>query len=98
IEDDDDRRAARVFGIPRKFFGQDLDRNLTLQFRFACAIHLTHSALAEQGDDLVRAKLHTDRDGPRTARDYSRLLSDPCRYPTLSSGEGNDSRRTIRAY
>ena len=46
--------ARQAIGIEREQFGQDLQRNVTIQLRVARAVHLAHGAGAEQRDDLVR--------------------------------------------
>ena len=57
---------AKVFGLalkPREplgvggeRLGQDLDRDVAIQLRVACAVDLAHAARAERGQDLVRAE------------------------------------------
>ena len=42
--------------IGRECFGQDLDRDVPIQFRVARAIHLAHAASAERRDDLIGAE------------------------------------------
>src|SRR5262249_34972512 len=48
--------TAHTLGIARKFAGQNLDRDITLQFCVTCAIYLAHSAPTENGRDFERAK------------------------------------------
>jgi len=42
--------------IGGKGLGQDLDRDRAVEARVARTIHLTHSAGANRGDDLVRSE------------------------------------------
>ena len=49
-------KPREAFAVSRYRFGQHLDRDVALELRIARAIHLTHAAHAERGDDFVRAK------------------------------------------
>ena len=40
----------------REQFGQDLDRDLAIQFRIARAIDFAHASGAQSGEDFVRAE------------------------------------------
>ena len=42
---------------------QDLDRDIPPDPRVACAVNLTHPALAEKPDDLVRSEAIAGREG-----------------------------------
>ena len=45
-----------AFGVSREHLGQDLDSDVAIEPRVACAIHLAHAAGPEGGEDLVRAE------------------------------------------
>ena len=46
------RQAIRIAG---EGVGQNLQRNVAIEFRVARPIHLSHTARSEGGEDLVRA-------------------------------------------
>ena len=46
--------ARQAFGVTGHDIRQDLDRDVALQIRVVCAIHLAHSAGPEKGDNLVQ--------------------------------------------
>jgi hypothetical protein len=48
--------AGQAIGIAGEGVRQDLQRDVAIQLRVVCAIHLTHAASAESGEDLVRAE------------------------------------------
>jgi hypothetical protein len=48
--------ACQPVGIAGEQVGEDLDRDVAVQLRVAGAIHLAHSARAEQGHNFVRAE------------------------------------------
>ena len=48
--------ADEAIAIEREHGRYDLQRDVATKFRVACAIHLTHAAGAEGGEDLVRAE------------------------------------------
>ncbi len=49
-------KPRKSIGIAGKRVRQDLDRDLALQPRIACAIHFSHSAAADQGDHFIRSE------------------------------------------
>jgi hypothetical protein len=49
--------------ITREFLGQNLDCDVTLQFRIAGTINLAHAAFSKQGPDFVQADLCANGDG-----------------------------------
>ena len=57
--------SRHAFGIAAEFIGQDFDGDFAFQLGVARAVDFTHPALAEQGRDLMRAELCTDRQGQR---------------------------------
>jgi hypothetical protein len=48
--------ARKTIGVQRKFCRQDLERDVAIQIRIACAIHLAHAAAAKRREDFVRAE------------------------------------------
>ena len=46
-------KARQHPGVPRHGFGQKLERHWLIEREIVGAIDLTHTALAEQADDLV---------------------------------------------
>jgi hypothetical protein len=54
------------FRVARERVRQHLDRDVTLQPRVACTIHLAHSARAEQGNDVVGAEARAGAQGHLT--------------------------------
>jgi serine/threonine protein kinase len=54
------REAHQPIGIARKGLGQNLECDVAVELGITRAIHLTHSAGAKFGYDLVRPKLLTD--------------------------------------
>ena len=48
------------FGVAREKRGQHLDRDVAIQLRVACSIHLAQAAGAERRNDLVRTKTCAD--------------------------------------
>jgi hypothetical protein len=60
IERRQDLRFALEAGEPveveRKELRQDLQRDITIELRVACAIHLAHAACAERTTYFVRAE------------------------------------------
>ncbi len=51
-------------GIGRQIGGQDFDGYIALESSVAGAIHLTHPAGAERGEDFVRSELGARRERP----------------------------------
>ena len=47
---------CQAVGVVRERLRQDLDRDVTIQLGVACAVDLTHSTLADRGDDFVDAE------------------------------------------
>src|SRR5207249_7744202 len=64
--------SIETIGITREFFGKDLDRDLSFQFRVFCAVDFAHPALAEQRGNLVRAELCADGEGQTTPAFWGR--------------------------
>jgi len=48
--------SGQTAGVGRDLSRQDLDRHVAVQFGIACAIHLAHSAAANQRQDFVGAE------------------------------------------
>src|SRR5262249_8811686 len=63
-------KAAHAISVSRELFRQNLDRNFAFQPEVACAIHLTHAALAEHPSDFMRAELCADGQSHDFASDY----------------------------
>ena len=55
--------AGEAVRVMRKRLGQDLDRNVAIQFGIASAIHLTHPAFTDLGGDLVDAETRAGSKG-----------------------------------
>ena len=59
IEDRERLRFARepgqAIGIAGEGVRKDLQRDVAIQLRVVCAIHLAHAARAEGGENLIRA-------------------------------------------
>src|SRR5262249_1954012 len=49
-------KSAHPIWVTRELFGQNFDRDITLQFRITCAIHFAHPALTEKSANFERAK------------------------------------------
>ena len=49
-------KAGEPVGVRRDRRRQDFDRDLALQVGIGGAVHLTHAAHAEQGDDVIRTE------------------------------------------
>ena len=47
-------KAGQPFRVSRDRFGQDLERDVAIQLRVACAIHLAHPTGPERREDLIR--------------------------------------------
>jgi hypothetical protein len=58
-------KTREAIGIARERRGQDFERDLALQPRIACAIHLAHAACAQQAKDFVTAGSGSYREGHR---------------------------------
>src|SRR5439155_5623893 len=52
-------KPANTVRNPGELRGQDFDRHFAFQLRVAGAVHLSHSALAEQGGDFIGTELRT---------------------------------------
>ena len=48
-------------GIGRERFWKDLQRDVPMQTRITCAIHLTHPARTQSSEDLVDAETEAGR-------------------------------------
>src|SRR5258708_5730600 len=54
-------KSSHAIGIAHQRRGQDFERNVALEGRIASAVDLAHSALTEQGEDLVVTEFIGDR-------------------------------------
>ena len=61
--------ARQTIDVEREGIGKNLQRNITIQFRVARAIDLTHATSAKQGQNPVSAELPSDQ-----RRDFRRHL------------------------
>ena len=50
------RESGHAFGVGRECLRQNFDRHRALEPRIAGAIHLTHAARAEGGENFIRAE------------------------------------------
>ena len=55
--------ARQTVGVSRESVGKNLQRNITIQFRVACAVDLAHPAGAEHRDDFIRAEARSGGEG-----------------------------------
>ena len=62
--------ARQAIRIVRKRFGQDLDRDVAIQFRIAGAVHLAHAAFADRRGHFVNAESGARRES-QGSRDYT---------------------------
>lgn len=56
-------KAGHPVGVPRESVGKDLQRNVTIQFRVACTVDLSHAAGSNRRDDFIRAEAHASSQG-----------------------------------
>ena len=55
--------ARQTVGVSRESVGKNLQRNITIQFRVACAVDLAHPAGAEHRDDFIGAEARSGGEG-----------------------------------
>ena len=73
-------RLNAPYGVSRKRFGEDLERDLTLELGVGGLIDLTHPALADEGSHVVMAEPGADVQGHGTNR-----FSSSCQLRTTMS-------------
>ncbi len=59
VEADDVPQIVQAIGVGRERLGQHFQRHVPVELRVAGLIHLAHAALADLGDDGVRAEGRT---------------------------------------
>ena len=57
--------ASEAIDIVRERLGQDLDRDVSVQRRIACAKYFPHPALADLGGNFVNAEADAGSQGQR---------------------------------
>ena len=65
--------AGEAIGIVREGLGQDLDRDVAVQFRIARAKYLPHPAFADLGRDFVNAEAGAGSQGQSVTQLYERV-------------------------
>jgi len=70
--------AAPAHRVIRELLRQDFDRDVPLQLRVACAVHLSHPARAERAEDFETAEAVAD---PNSHLEPGEIIAGRSRMP-----------------